>query len=255
MSKIVVANIQNYSMIGQAVASVVASTTKVETAHDYAAKVESLFGGKLEIVPNSVRNVTASEQLPAVAFHLRAKTENLPIEAAAQMREVITANVFADADDATWSVVEAQPGVKRLVKQTDTDVSALLAAASRSNLHRIAASNYDAGVGAVYAGEFAIFTNPETASVDTGIVTYGDDGGMVMLSRSTGNLVPVTHDAIVAHSAFEVEAEEGDKVEETAAFTKRDAAPLVDYYRKLFSSQPAFFAKLEAMIRRRFLLA
>lgn len=250
MTKLTVANIQSFSMLGNNAACVVAATSKIETAADYAAKIRDRFGGKLEVVPHTVRDVTRIEQAKAVAFHVRAVTESRPIEAAAQMRTVVEANVFADDEDATWQVVEAS-GVKRLVKRTDTDVSALLQAAAKQNIHRIAASNYDAGLGTVYEGEYALFTNPETASVDGGIVTYGEDGGLRVVSRSTGKQLEIAREAIVAHSAFGSEKEDG---EETAAFNKRDAQPLIDYYRNLFSEQPAFFAQLESMIKKRFVL-
>lgn len=101
--------------------------------------------------------------------------------------------------------------------------------------------------------------NPETASVDGGIISYGEDGGMKVLARSTGKLLDISREAIVAHSAFDIE---GETEEETAAmhteiaeFTKRDAQPMISYFRKLFSSQPGFFAQLEAAIRKKFLLA
>ncbi len=256
MSKHTVANIASYSMIGSGVAQVVAQTMKVETAGDYASKILDRFDGRLEVVPNSVRNISRGETAKAVAFHVRAVNESMPYteEAVAQMRTVVEANVFADAEDATWQVVEAS-GVKRLVKKSDTDVSALLAAAARLNIGRIAASQFDGGVGAVNAGEFAIFTNPETAQVDSGVVFYADNGDLQVLSRATGALVTASHEAIVAHSEFAMEAEEGDNVETAAEFTKRDAKPLVDYFRKLYASQPGFFAQLEGMIRKRFVLA
>lgn len=257
MTKLVVANINHYSMIGPQIAAVVAQTTKVETAADYAAKIRDRFDGRLEVVPNSVRKIglaNGRETAKLVAFHVRPITESRPMEDAGQMRTVVEANVFADDDDATWQVVEAS-GVKRLVKRTDTDVGALLAAAARMNVHRIAANNVDGGIGVVNAGEFAIFTNPETAQVDSGVVFYNDNGEMQVLSRSSGQLITASHEAIVAHSAFEAEAEDGEQVETAAEFTKRDAKPMVDYFKRLYASQPGFFAQLESMIRKRFLLA
>lgn len=260
MNKIVVANIQSFSMIGGNVAQVVASTSKVETAADYANKIRARFDNRLEVVPNTVRDCTLRETAKAVTFHVRPVAESVPYteQAVAQMREVVTANVFADAEDATWKVVESA-GQKRLVKVTDTDIAALLQAAANQNMHRVAASNFDAGIGDVQDGEYALFVNPETASVDGGVITYGEDGGMRALARSSGKLINITREAIVAHSAFDIE---GETEEETAAmhneiaeFTKRDAQPMIAYFRKLFSSQPGFFAQLEAAIRRKFLLA
>jgi hypothetical protein len=254
MTKLTTANIQSFSMIGAVVASVVASTARVETANDYAARVKQDFDGKLEVVPHSVRDVSNNKRgLPAVAFHVRPVVESRPIEAAEQMRSVVEANVFADDEDATWKVVEAA-GIKRLVKQSETDVAALLAAASNRNITRVAASFFDAGVGVVQEGEFAIFTNPETATVDSGIITYDENGNMKAIARGSADYVELSHDAIIAHSPFDAELEEGEQVEQ-ASFAKRDAKPLLDYWKKLFSSQPAFFAQLEQMVRKRFLLA
>lgn len=259
MTKNVVANIANYAMLGPQVAAVVAETLSVETASDYAAKIRDRFDGRLEIVPNSVRKVTnAGREIarPMVSFHVRPVAESKPYteEAVAQMRTVVEANVFADDEDATWQVVEAS-GVKRLVKKSDTDVAALLAAAARMNIGRIAASAASIAPGVIHEGEYAIFTNPETAQVDGGIVTYNTNGEMQILSRSTGALVTASHEAIVAHSAFDFDKEDGDNVETAADFGKRDAKPVVDYFRVLFASQPGFFAQLEAMIRKRFVLA
>lgn len=262
MSKVVVANVQNFRMLeGDKVATVIASTVNVETASDYAEKIKKTFGGKLEIVPFSVRNVTASANIPAVSFHVRPVVESQPYteEAVANMRTVVEANVFSDSDDATWEVVEAA-GVKRLVKRTDTDVSALLSAAMRKNsgYTRIAASNYETAQAIINDGDFAIFTNPETASADTGIVIYGEDGGLNVLSRSSGNLIACGHDAVIASSAFKVEYEEGEEqvqVHETAALARSDVQRALDYFRKLYASQPQFFSQLESAIRKRFLLA
>jgi len=260
MNKIVVANIQSFSMVGTGVAQVVAATSKVETAADYANKIRERFDGRLEVVPNTVRDCSTKETAKAVSMHVRAVSDSKPYteEAVAQMREVVTANVFADEEDATWKVVESA-GQKRLVKVTDTDIAALLNAAAKQNMFRIAASNYDAGLGDINDGDYALFVNPETASVDGGIIAYDNLGGMKVLARSSGNLIDITRDAVVASSAFDIE---GETPEETAAmqtelaeFTKRDAQPMVAYFRKLFSSQPGFFAQLEAAIRRKFLLA
>lgn len=252
--KLVVANIQSHEMIGPQTASVVASTIKIEKAADYADKVRNLFDNKLEIVPGTVRNVSKMETAKAVAFHVRPVTESRPYDDADKMRTVVEANVFADEDDATWQVVEAQ-GVKRLVKRTDTDISALLSAASKQSTSRIAASYFDANVGTVNQGEFAIFTNPETASVDSGIVTYSDKGEMQILSVKSGALIPCSHQAVVAHSAFDFELEENDSREEVAGLDRKSTQSLVAYFRKLFASQPAFFTKLEAMMRQRAMLA
>lgn len=257
MTKLVVANIQEFSMVGENVAKVVASTTKVETAADYANKIRDRFDGKLEIVPNSVRNITRRETARAVSFHVRPVVESKPYteENVAQMVTVVEANVFADEDDATWQVVESA-GVKRLVKRTETDIAALLQAAARMNVHRVAASTFNADIGQVNEGNYAIFTNPETASVDSGVVFYADNGDMQILSRLSGELVTASHEAVIAHSPFDADMEDGEKLEEVAAeFTKSDAKPLVDYFRKLYASQPGFFAQLESMIRKRFLLA
>jgi uncharacterized protein with HEPN domain len=253
-NKIVVANIQTFEMIGGNVASVVAETSKVETAQDYANKIRDKFEGKIEVVPGTVRNVTQIEQARAVAFHVRPVTESRPYEDASQMREVIEANVFADDEDATWKVVEAQPGVRRLVKQSDTDISALLAAAARQSVGRIAANFFDAGIGTVDQGEFALFTNPETATADSGVVSYDDNGQLNILSVKTGKLVPCSHSAVVAHSHFVAEGE-SDEAKETAALDKRDAQGMIAYFRKLYASQPAFFAQLEQMMRKRALIA
>ena len=258
MNKIVVANVQSYSMIGNSIASVIVSTHKVETAMDYANKIKDHFKGKLEVVPNTVRNATRQDTIKAVAFHVRAVTPSQPIEAAAQMRTVIEANVFADAEDATWEVVEAA-GVKRLVKRSDTDVSALLAAASKMNINKIAASFYSADLGQISDGEFVLFTNPETASQDSGILVYAADGGTQVIARSTGKLLSIAREAIVAHSAFAVDLEEGDEGKETAAlgavsFDRSSIDSILSYYRTLYSTQPAFFAQLEAMVRKTFLM-
>jgi uncharacterized protein with HEPN domain len=254
MSKVVVANIQTYEMIGGNAACVVAETSKVETAADYNAKIKSKFGGKLEIVPGTVRNVTQIESAKAVAFHVRAVTESRPYEDVAQMREVIEANVFADEDDATWKVVEAQPGVRRLVKQSDTDISGLLAAAARQSVGRIAANYFNASVGDIGQGEFALFTNPETASVDSGVVSYNDKGQMQILSVKSGKLVECAHAAVIDHAPFTAEGD-SDDAKETAALDKRDAQNLIAYFRKLYASQPSFFAQLEQMLRKRALIA
>ncbi len=258
MNKHVVANIQNYRMLdGGKVASVVASTAKVETAADYAARIKQDFGGKLEVVPMSVRDITNHAALPAVAFHVRAVTESQPYteEAAASMRTVITANVFADAEDATWEVVEAA-GVKRLVKRTDTDITALLAASASSNYARVAASNYEVAQAVISQGDYALFTNPETASVDFGHVIFGDNGALHIVSRSSGNMIPCGRDAIIASAAYNIEYEQGEeRLDETAALDRSDVQRALAYFRQLYASQPAFFSQLEAAIRKRFLVA
>lgn len=261
ISKTTVCNIRQFetSRDGK-VANVLAMVgNRIETASAYDQKLRALTGGKVELVPGSLRCVgreVASAQ-PAVAFHARAVREVRPYTEAASMRTVVEANVFQDHDSAIWSVVEAN-GVKSLVKQSDTDISALLQAVANTNIQMVAASTYNADTMEGFRnGNFVLFASTDSGEIDGGVAARGDDGQLHVVSLTSNDVVTIDDAQVVANSAFSVVSEEGDNETEVATIRQVVvASPLdaqarsrmVDFYSTLYSKHPDFWAKLKSQI-------
>lgn len=268
----VVANIRHFEVAGK-VAQVLALTTKVETAAAYDSKLRAMTGGKLELIPGSLQNVTNGNHTPAVRFFVRPVTESREYEAASAMREVVTANVFKDEDDAIWSVVEAG-GVKRLVKQTVTDIAALLADAARTNHNLIAASNYNTnGLEGFRNGNFVVFANAETGDLDAGVAVRGDDGVLSVAAMDADAILAIDDATVVANSQFAAATDEDDAADiiemassiaslqsELAAdgyqpLDSGNKSAVLAFYQKLYGQSPTFWTAMRAMITNTFKLA
>lgn len=182
----------------------------------------------------------------------------LPVESASSMTS-ISKNMFMDGQDNMWTLRESESGnvIVRALQIDDpeelVDMMSSCSSASAANVAdpmiKAAINKYEGDLGTVQGGDFVSFFSSESASIVGGIVVaeVEDNGETNLLCLSTsGNHELVDRASIVSYvSGDEIEYPEDVKVSVSAS---TDANRLIQYYKKVLGYNPAYFAKLSAII-------
>lgn len=169
------------------------------------------------------------------------------VSAVAKGFKEIAANVFADADDTIWEVADNElGGVKMLVRKEADDLEALLGsrqsrsivtAASSIDLHADVEKSTAVLYTDIASGEtvfgIAVSLNTEEASFD------------VYLPKQDKVATGISTLQVITYSGNSVQPDNIPYVDTASVST--DMA--LDYYRRLYGTQPEYLAKIEEVLR------
>lgn len=243
----VVASVTDCHMKSKTLARVtLAFNTMDATRKECEQAVAALFDGLAAPVEGSFRPIR-SGGLPAYVGFIRANREvkNLTDEIQASLK-VVSSNLLLDkADDSLWEIKQGPSGDRYLCKQGNEDLAELVAASVSTqfgvpNLNRVMASLPS-------PMEYAAFVNPESEEVQFGYVIASEGGKVQIAKRVNGEVNEVEVDATLLVEVASFKNAEIHK-EVAAPSAQGDKAAMKDYYKRLYSYNPEYYAQVEKMI-------
>lgn len=207
---------------------------------------------------NSVVVLDAGRVSATVRAIMVPAVDVLPVESASSMTSV-SKNMFMDGQDNMWTLRESESGnvIVRALQIDDPEelvdmmssCSSASAATNTDPLVKASIKKYESELDSVQGGDYVSFFSSESASIVGGVVVaeVEDNGNTRLLCLSNaGNPEMVDRGSIVNFiSGDEVEYPEDVKVSVSAS---TDANRLIQYYKKVLGYNPAYFAKLSAII-------
>lgn len=246
--------IQRHEPIREGVASRIMLTIGGSDPHrmpskaEIAAAFDEQFDNQASIVTDSLHIATdgiRSGILTAIVLAKRATT-SLNAALAKGFKE-IASNVFADADDTIWEVADNDAaGIKMLVRKEADDLEALLGSRqSRSIVTAASSIDLHADVNKSTAVLYTDLASGET--------TFGIAVALNTEEASFDAYLPKADKVVSGISTLQVIAYSGNSVQpdnvpyvDTASVSTDKA---LDYYRRLYGSQPEYLAKIEEVLR------
>lgn len=232
--------------------------SKVNKA-EVVASLSAACDNQFKPAPNSVVVLDSGRVAATVRAIMVPAVDVLPVESASSMTSV-SKNMFMDGQDNMWTLRESESGnvIVRALQIDDPEelVDMMSSCSSASNstqtdpMIKAAINKYEGDLNTVQGGDFISFFSSESATIVGGIVVAEvEDNGVTQLlciSSTSGNTEMVDRGAVVSYvSGDEVEYPEDVKVSVSAS---TDANRLIQYYKKVLGYNPAYFAKLSAII-------
>lgn len=211
------------------------------TDDNVAAAITHIYNGKVRLCENTVTRIFDGARDVFRAF-VAANTPVMPYETASAEGFVNVANnMFSDADDNLWEV-SGDADNKVLRRLGNDDLSAVLSERrSRSVATAVAAIDVATST---KRHDAVMFFDTASEELQFGIMVDKDGAFVPNDAGTDGEVIKVLPEAIVAHVAHDMDAPAFRNAPETAA----SKAIVLEYYRKLYGQNSAFYKRLKDLI-------
>ena len=234
--------IQDFSVITPTLASVVAAVSEVDE-DQINDQLLNDTDGAVTVVPKSVRPVVNTKQTVA-RFFVTANTKVQDFTAEVKQRMVpINANVYADEETNSIWHLNGEGEDQYLVQQSSDNLEEIFNARKQ----RRQQSGQGDGTVAYATGDFAAFAT-NAGKVQTGLL-YEDDRGLQVFDYERRTHSKLDPKQIICSADITEDEEELDLEELRANMSTKQGSEILNYYRKLYGSNPAFFNKLSQLVR------
>lgn len=230
--------ITDYDMVNTSTARVIIAYTGRMTKEQIRAKILEKLDNRAAPVENSFRIVRASTTGGVAVGYLRANKEVRVVddkEIRAGYR-VMSSNIMMDnSDRSLWEVKEGKGG-KYLARHGNEDLSELVNATTKRRpdvpgLRHLATA-------AAAKNEFVAFVSP-SGDMDYGFVTASNKEKVQVVSHTTQSPVVIDYSVIASISPVPVPKSHNQAMIK-AGISPADKAQAVEYWRKLYSYNPAY---------------
>lgn len=238
--------VEQVHMIGKGAARLVVSHTAGDYCEDdYRKAVAGLYENRVALVEGTVQDVSSDHATQSSLF-VSLNTLSKPFsEEATKGMSVVTANVFADPSDNTIWSVRGDGAARALVQQSNDDLAAILQA-RRSRM--ITTAGFTPST-LPENGDYVMYLDEASLTTRFGMTMRLNDGDICVVDRQAGDARRIGPHQILA-AANDLEVDVGVRPYETKTALSSDMGNrMLAYWRKLFGSNTAYFARLEQLVR------
>lgn len=242
----VTASIHDYQQITPQLVKVVATFSTLDASETQLnTALARLFGGNARPVEGSFRQLRGSSVPAAVGFVCANTIVKEYDSAEVASMKVLASNLLMSAEDESLWEVRSSGNAKYLAKQTQDDLSELVALAKVRSVNTPKLSSI--AVASVQQSEFVAFVDKATLDMRYGFVVKASEDTMTVVDTE-GDEVEVDNETLVESAFLNGDDKEYAEKAGIELPAQGDKQAMIDYYREVYSYDKDYADMLVSII-------